>query len=57
MAKYERIIREDENGNQTVIGLLGKGETVKIVKDITPKQQAILNQKSEFAAFEKNFYQ
>ena len=51
MAKYERVIREDENGNQTVIGLLGKGETVKIVKDITPKQQAILNQKSELKKY------
>lgn len=54
MTKYKRIIEEDTEGNQTVVGLIKQGETVKVVKDLGPAQMAIINQKDELKTHCKN---
>ena len=54
MIKYKRIIEENTEGNQTVIGLIKQGEIVKVIKDLTPEQIAIINQQDELKTHCKN---
>ena len=54
MTKYKRIIEENTEGNQTVIGLIEQGETVRVIKDLTPEQIAIINQQDELKSHYKN---
>lgn len=43
----KRIRQEDTKGNKKMIDIIKDGETVKVVKDLTPQQLAILNQKND----------
>ena len=43
----KRIRQEDTKGNKKMIDIIKDGETVKVIKDLTPQQLAILNQKSD----------
>ena len=54
MTKYKRIIEENTEGNQTVIGLIKQGETVRVIKDLTPEQIAIINKQDELKSHYKN---
>lgn len=47
MENYKRIYEEDIDGNVECVGLIKKGETIKVVKDLTPQQKAIINNKKE----------
>lgn len=43
----KRIRQEDTKGNKKMIDIIKDGETVKVIKDLTPQQLAILNQKDD----------
>lgn len=47
MPNYKRIYKENETGGQDVIGYIKPNETVRVVKNLTPQQIAIINQKDE----------
>ena len=45
--KYKRVYKETINGELECVGLIKQGETIKIIKDLTPEQIAIINQKND----------
>jgi hypothetical protein len=47
MPNYKRIYKENETEGQDVIGYIKPNETVRVVKNLTPQQIAIINQKDE----------
>ena len=47
MSNYKRIYKENETGGQDIIGYIKPNETIKVIKDLTPQQIAIINQKDE----------
>lgn len=49
--KYKRIYEETNNGKLECIGLIKNGETIKVVKELTPQQKAIINNKSELNTY------
>lgn len=53
MNKYKRIYEEKSEGEFELVGLIKEGETIKVIKDLNPKQKAILNNKSNLNAYSK----
>ena len=45
MNKYKRIYEEKAEGELELVGLIKEGETIKVIKDLTPQQKAIINNK------------
>lgn len=45
--KYKRVYKESINGELECVGLIKQGETIKVIKNLTPKQIAIINQKND----------
>ena len=45
--KYKRGYKESINGELECVGLIKQGETIKVIKNLTPEQIAIINQKNE----------
>lgn len=43
--KYKRIYEEKANGELECVGLIKEGETIKVVKEITPQQKLFLGNK------------
>lgn len=43
--KYKRIYEEKANGELECVGLIKEGETIKVVKEITPQQKLFLSNK------------
>lgn len=53
MNKYKRIYEEKSEGEFELVGLIKEGETIKVIKDLSPKQKAILNNKNNLNAYSK----
>jgi hypothetical protein len=51
--KYKRIYEEKANGELECVGLIKKGETIKVVKEITPQQKLFLSNKNELTQHNK----
>ena len=52
-SKYKRIYEEKANGELECVGLIKEGETIKVVKEITPQQKVFLNNKNELTQHNK----
>ncbi|MDY2881810.1 MAG: hypothetical protein SOT71_04045 [Romboutsia timonensis] len=53
MNKYKRIYEEKAEGELELVGLIKEGETIKVIKDLTPQQKAIINNKKELNTYSK----
>ena len=53
-SKYKRIYEEKADGELECVGLIKEGETIKVVKEITPQQKVFLNNKNELTQHNKN---
>lgn len=51
--KYKRIYEEKTNGELEYVGLIKEGETIKVVKEITPQQKIFLSNKNELTQHNK----
>lgn len=51
--KYKRIYEEKVNGELECVGLIKEGETIKVVKEITPQQKLFLSNKNELTQHNK----
>ena len=52
-SKYKRIYEEKANGELECVGLIKEGETIKVVKEITPQQKLFLSNKDALSRHNK----
>ena len=52
-SKYKRIYEEKADGELECVGLIKEGETIKVVKEITPQQKLFLSNKNELTQHNK----